>query len=65
MIKVERTEKENGITAFAFETNSQDDLETLDKLRVMLLGDHPTRGGYVTSNRLVVETKIPTETLSK
>lgn len=63
MIKVEMTEKEGGVTAFAFECNTQEDYAALDKLRVMLLGDHPTRGGYVTSNRLVVETKIPVATL--
>ena len=52
-------DKETGITAFAFECNSVNDHEVLDCLRVALLGGHPTRGGYVTSDRLVIEVKVP------
>ena len=64
-IKVEIEEdKESGITAFAFQAQSDADLETLDKLRVAIMGVHPKRGGYVDSSRFVMQTRIDTVQLS-
>jgi hypothetical protein len=65
MIKLTRTENaQTGVTGFVFECNSADDHETLDKLRVAILGDKiPKRGNYSNSNTLVIETKIPVEPL--
>lgn len=60
MIKVTKVEDvKTGITSFAFECNNADDHETLDKLRVAVLGDLPKRGSYLNSNTLVIEAKIP------
>lgn len=64
MIKVEMQEKEGGLTAFAFEASSEADLGMLDKLRVAILGVHLKRGGYINSNRFVMETRIETVQLS-
>ncbi len=49
--------EEKGTISFAFETNDAEGLDVIDKLRVAILGPHPKRGGYVNSNRLVVEVK--------
>lgn len=65
MIKVTKTENEQtGVTGFVFECNTSDDHETLDKLRVAILGDNPKRGNYENSNTLVIECKIPEIQLS-
>lgn len=60
MIKVTKVEDSNTrVTSFAFECNSADDHETLDKLRVAILGDNPKRGMYLNSNTFILEAKIP------
>ncbi len=61
MIKVTKLEDhKNAITAFIFECNTPDDHDSLDKLRVAILGDNfPKRGYYDNSNKLVIECKIP------
>ena len=65
MIKVTKLEDiKNSITAFVFECNSPDDHDSLDKLRVAILGqDIPKRGYYDNSNKMVIECKIPEVTL--
>jgi hypothetical protein len=63
MIKVEKQERPNGVTLFAFECNSKEDHDTLDKLRVAILGKHVTDGGIVNSNRFVIEARVPEKTL--
>jgi hypothetical protein len=58
MVKVEMQEDEkSGVLAFAFESSngSKDDLNVIDNLRVAIMGQHPKRGGYINSNRLVIE----------
>lgn len=60
MIKVTKMEDTNrGITAFYFECNSADDHETLDKLRVAMMGEVPRMVEYRDSNTLVLQAKIP------
>ncbi len=60
MVKVSQEINEtNGVTSFTFECNSSDDHEILDNLRVAILGDHPRRGMYESSNKLVIEVKVP------
>lgn len=56
MVKVELLKDEKtGHVRFAFESSNEDGLETIDLLRVAMLGDFPKQGGYVSSNRLIVE----------
>jgi hypothetical protein len=56
MVKVEILKNEDAQRiAFAFESSNIEDLEILDLLRVMIMGDHEKRAGYVNSKRLVVE----------
>ena len=65
MIKLTRTENDKTrVTAFLFECNTEDDIETLDKLRVAILGKEiPKRGMYPNSNTFLFEAKIPVEVL--
>lgn len=65
MVKVEHfLDAATGITRFVFECNRSEDHETLDMLRVAILGEHPRRGGYENSNKLIIETKVPEVKLS-
>lgn len=65
MIKVESfVDVETGITRFVFECNRDEDHQALDMLRVAILGEHPRRGGYENSNKLVIEAKVPETKLS-
>jgi hypothetical protein len=65
MVKVEAfLDEKEGITKFVFECNRDEDHQTLDMLRVAILGDHPKRGGYETGNRLIIEAKVPETKLS-
>lgn len=57
-IKVEMKKFEDKkIIAIAFEASREDDLELLDILHTALLGDYPIKGGYASSNRIVVHIK--------
>lgn len=47
MIKVEVVENENGIRSIYFESNKDDDKDTLDKILEALVGSFPRRGAYV------------------
>lgn len=58
MIKVEyQHNEEAGIVALAFECNSEKDHEALDAIRTAMMGDFEKRGGYVNSNKLVIQVK--------
>jgi hypothetical protein len=66
MVKVETKEFEDkGIIAIAFEASRDEDLDTLDIIRVAMLGEHPKQGGYASSHRLVVHVKKELEEQSK
>ena len=56
VVKVELLKNENnGSIRLAFETNDTEGLEIVDLVRVSMLGNHVKRGGYINSNRLVIE----------
>lgn len=56
MVKVEMVkDEEKGIVKLAFETSDEEGLDTIDAIRVAMLGDHPKRGGYINSKRWVIE----------
>jgi hypothetical protein len=52
-----QSREENGkeIIALAFECTKAEEHEIIDAIRVAIFDDHPKRGGYVNSNRLIVE----------
>lgn len=60
--------EENGqtIVSLAFECNKDTELDLIDAVRMAIFGNHPCRGGYATSNRLIVEinTSVVKEELS-
>ena len=49
--------RQGEIVCLAFEASREEDLETLDAIRVAIMGDHEKRGGYINSNRFVVHIK--------
>jgi len=56
MIKVERlVDEKTGIMRFAFETNTDGEVEVLDSLKTAILGTFPRQGGFVTGKRLIIE----------
>jgi len=56
MVKVEMEKDEkNNLIRLAFESSDIDGLEIIDVVRTAMLGDHPKRGGYLNSNRLIIE----------
>lgn len=63
MVKVEFQKQTNGAFAFRFESNDQDGLEVLDRLRVAILGEHPRQGAFTASNVFVFHALVPEESL--
>lgn len=58
MVKVEmQRDEEKGIISLAFESSTSEELDVIDAIRVAIMGDHAKKGGYVTSNRLVIDIK--------
>jgi hypothetical protein len=56
MVKVEmKKDEENGKVYLAFESSNEEDLEIVDAVRVAMMGEHPKQGGYINSQRWVVE----------
>jgi hypothetical protein len=57
-VKVEmEVNEEKKMVALSFQCNSETDHEILDAIRVAMFGDFEKRGGYVSSNQLVVQVK--------
>lgn len=57
-VKVEmEVNEEKKMVALSFECNSEKDHEILDAIRTAMFGDFEKRGGYVSSNQLVVQVK--------
>jgi len=52
-----QSRNENGkeIIALAFECTKAEEHEIIDAVRVAIFENNPKRGGYVNSNRLVIE----------
>jgi hypothetical protein len=50
-----RKEGDKEILAIAFECTKPEEHEIIDAVRVAIFENHPKRGGYVNSNRLVIE----------
>jgi hypothetical protein len=62
MVKAEMLKDEvTGLVKLAFETSDTEGLEVVDAIRVAMMGTHPKRGGYINSNRWVVEINGKTE----
>lgn len=63
-VKVEM-KTEEGKVFLAFECSRPEEHEILDAVRTTLFGDFTKRGGYVNSNRFVVEVTLPKEEPTK
>jgi hypothetical protein len=56
MVKVEmKKDEKTGHVYLAFESSNEADLEIVDAVRVAMMGEHPKQGGYVNSQRWVVQ----------
>ena len=55
-VEMERNE-EAKMVAFQFTCNNEEDLDTLDAIRVAMFGDFEKRGTYTNSNTLVIQVK--------
>lgn len=63
-VKVEML-KEDGKVSLAFECSKVEDHETLDAVRTAMFGDFFKKGGYVNSNRFVVQVTVPKDETEK
>jgi len=56
MVKVEMMRDEvKGIISFRIQGSREEDLATIDALRVAIMGDHLKRGSYENSNTLLID----------
>ena len=62
MIKAElQKNPEKRLVAIAFEASKEEDLEVLDTIHEVIMGDFEKRSGYVNSRRFVVHVKVSEE----
>lgn len=62
MVKAElQKNPEKRLIAIAFEASREEDLEVLDTIHQVIVGDFEKRAGYVNSRRFVVHVKVSQE----
>jgi len=54
-MKISPTDPKHRAFAFTSSSSSEEDLDTLDAIRVAFLGTHSKMGGYASSTRLILE----------
>lgn len=62
MVKAElKKDPEKQIVAFAFEASREEDLEVLDAIHDLIVGNFEKRVGFINSRRFVVQVKVSKE----
>jgi hypothetical protein len=62
MVKAElQKNPEKRVVAIAFEASRDEDLEVLDAIHDVIVGDFEKRVGYINSRRFVVQVKVSQE----